>query len=63
MAHRFEFKVIVTVERVEGKFASRYEIADALRDEIENSQPYGVEGLGADGMSSYEVSDFEVEDL
>lgn len=60
MAHTFEFKVTVTVERMSGKFASRDEIADALRDEI--GEPYRVYGVGADGMSEYEVVDFQVED-
>lgn len=62
MAHTFEFKVRVVVERTEGKFASRDEIADALRDELEANQPYGVDGIGADGSSSYEVTEYEVED-
>ncbi|QBZ73231.1 hypothetical protein SEA_THERESITA_42 [Microbacterium phage Theresita] len=62
MAHTFEFKVRVVVERTEGKFASRDEIADALRDEIESNQPYSVDGIGADGSSSYEVTEYEVED-
>lgn len=62
MAHHFAFTVRVTVERTEGKFAARDEIADALRDELEGAQPSEIYGLGADGASTYEVTDFEVED-
>lgn len=62
MAMTFEFKVTVTVERVSGKFASRDEISEALMAELEGAEPYGVSGLGADGMSEYETSDFTVEE-
>lgn len=59
---RFEFKVEVEVERVEGKFASKDEIAEQLRDDIERADPGSVSGVGADGSSEYEVTSWEVSD-
>lgn len=63
MSHRFEFKVSVEVERESGKFAARDEISDALLAELELSDPGTVGGLGADGMTDYNVIDFTVEEL
>lgn len=54
---RFTFTVEVEVERREGKFASRDEITDRLREEIEGAQPSEVEG---DNGGIYEVTAFEV---
>jgi hypothetical protein len=59
---KFTFTVTVEVERVEGKFASRDEIADYLREEIEGAIPGEVDGVGADGDSRYDVTDSTVED-
>lgn len=61
MSHTLTFKVTVQLDRTEGKFASREELADELVAQIEASEPYGVSGVGADGMSEYEVSDYQVE--
>ena len=54
MAYRFTIEV--EVERVEGKFAPRDEIADALISACEDASLYG---LGADGASEYEVVSVE----
>ena len=62
MPMKFTFTVTVEVERIEGKFAPKDEIADALRDEIESANPGSVDGVGADGDTSYEVTEFTVED-
>lgn len=50
---RFTFLVEVEVERVEGKFASRDEISEALLEALEGADPGSVDGVGADGSSSY----------
>lgn len=62
MAHTFVFTVTVEVERDSGKFASRDDIAEQLRDELERADPGTVSGVGADGSSEYTVTRFEVED-
>lgn len=59
---RFTLTVEVEVERTEGKFAGRDEIADALVEAIEDANPSSVDGIGADGISSYEVVDWQVEE-
>ncbi|MFD5864377.1 hypothetical protein ACFWGP_05460 [Agromyces sp. NPDC127015] len=62
MAHRFTFTVTVEVERTTGKFAARDEMADAIREELEGSDPGGLYGLGADGESEYDVTSWEVDE-
>lgn len=59
MAHRFTFTVEVELERTEGKFASRDEMAEAIIDMLEGAED-GVYGIGSDGDSNYEVSNWEV---
>lgn len=62
MAHHFEFNVSVSLERLEGKFASRSDMEDALVEIIEGYIDGEVlDGLGSDGETSYEVSDFSVD--
>lgn len=51
------FTVCVEVERTEGKFASREELTDLLREEIEGSDPVSLEG---ENGGQYEVVSFEV---
>lgn len=58
---RFDFLVTVDVERTEGKFATRDEVAEELQAAIEGADPGTVDGVGADGMSSYEVQSWDVE--
>lgn len=59
---RFDFLVSVEVERVEGKFAARDEVEEQLREAIESADPGSVDGVGADGTSSYEVSSWDVQE-
>lgn len=62
MSHRFEFKVSVEVSRESGHFATRDEMAEQLRDEIEGSSPSYLSGLGSWGDGEYVVDDFQIED-
>jgi hypothetical protein len=59
---RFTFTVEVEVERTEGKFASRDEVAEQITDALDSANPGSVDGIGADGMSTYEVTDWSVEE-
>lgn len=59
---RFDFLVSVEVERVEGKFASRDEVAEELVSALTDADPSSIDGIGADGTSSYEVSSWDVEE-
>lgn len=61
MAHTIEFKVTATIDRTSGLFASRDDIAEAMRQEIEDGNPGSLYGLGNNGDSEYEITDFEVE--
>jgi hypothetical protein len=60
MAHSFTFTVTVTLERTQGKFAARDDLAEALRGELEGADPGGVYGVGADGASDYDVTGWDV---
>lgn len=52
--------VDIDVDRVSGKFASRDEIEEALITMIEGANEGSVSGVGADGDSEYEISDWTV---
>ena len=54
---QFVFIVNVTVERTEGKFATRDEIGDAILSELEGADPNQVDGE-AGGI--YEITEWEV---
>ncbi len=57
MAHRFTVVLEVEVERVEGKFASRDEIAEAIQDALASAgEGESLSGLGADANSEYEIT-------
>jgi hypothetical protein len=58
---RFEMKVIVEVERLEGKFASRDELEQEIFNAISDANPSQIDNVGADGASSYEITSWEVE--
>ena len=62
MSHKFSFKVSVETNRESGKFATRDEQADSLRDAIEGADPGYLSGLGDYGDSEYTVDLWEVED-
>lgn len=57
---RFTFTVEVEVERVEGKFASREEVAEQLEEALADADPSSIDGIGSDGTSSYEVQVWDV---
>lgn len=63
MAHTFEFKVTVTTERTEGKFAPRDEQAEQINIMLEAANEGSIDGIGADGESTYEITDWSVEEL
>jgi len=55
----FRFVVEAEVERTEGKFASREELSEQMRDEIEAADPGQLEG---ENGGQYEVTSWEVSD-
>ncbi len=52
--------VEVECERLEGKFAGRDEISEQLQEALDNANIGIVDGIGADGTTSYEVVDWQV---
>jgi hypothetical protein len=59
---RFTYTVEVEVERVEGKFASRDEVAEQLQEALESADPGSIDGIGSDGTSGYEVTSWSVDE-
>jgi hypothetical protein len=57
----FAFTITIEVDRVQGKFASRDEIEGLLIEAIEDIGATDLTGIGADGNSEYEISDFSWE--
>ena len=56
MAHTFKVELEIVVERIEGKFASRDEIADAINEALASvAEGDSLSGIGADGTSEYEI--------
>jgi hypothetical protein len=55
----FTFTVTVEVERTQGKFATREELAEQIISELEGANPGTLEG---ENGGEYEVSDFTVEE-
>jgi hypothetical protein len=56
MAHTFKVELEIVVERLEGKFASRDEIADAIAETLDHiAEGESLSGIGADGTSEYEI--------
>jgi hypothetical protein len=62
MIMRFVFTVAVEVERDEGKFAARDEVAEQIAEALEQADPSTIDGVGADGTSTYSVTDWVVEE-
>jgi len=56
----FHYTVRVLVDRTEGLFASREEIAEQIREELEAAEPGALEG---EEGGVYEVTEFEVEEV
>ena len=63
MASNFTFEVQVSIERVQGKFATREELAEQVLGWLENCNEGTISGVGSDGDSEYEVQDFEVQEI
>lgn len=57
---KIKFIIDVEVERVQGKFASKDEIVEAIVGMLEGADEGSVEGIGADGDSEYEIISWEV---
>lgn len=57
---KFTFTIEVEVERESGKFASRDDVEEALRTELEGADPGQVDGVGSDGDSVYTVASWDV---
>jgi hypothetical protein len=57
------FEVEIQLERVGGKFAPREEVVDALREQLEQAAGEGVSGVGADGDTEYEASDYTITEI
>lgn len=60
MTHRIRVTIDVELERIQGKFASRSEMAEAIIDELEGADPGSIYGIGADADSDYEVVGWDV---
>jgi hypothetical protein len=61
MAHRFTVILEVEVERTEGKFVSRDELAEAIQEALAGAgEGESMSGLGVDSSSEYEIISTEV---
>ena len=60
MGMSFTFQVEIEVERTEGRFASKAELAEQLLEAIEGSDPGS---LYSDAGGEYEVISFEVTEV
>ena len=56
---RFEFTVSVEVERTEGKFASRDELAEAIQEALDGADPGELEG---EAGGQYQTVAWEVQE-
>jgi Arc/MetJ-type ribon-helix-helix transcriptional regulator len=63
MTIQIELKVIVTLEHVTGKFASRDDMIEKLIEELEGAELSSLDDLGEDGATSYEVASWEIEEI
>jgi hypothetical protein len=55
---RYRIVVEVEVERESGKFAPRDEVHDAIVSAILDADPGSIDGVGADGDSVYNVTEW-----
>lgn len=62
MAHTFTFTVTVELERETGKFATRDEMAEAIIEWLEAADEGTIDGIGADGESTYNTTSWQVEE-
>lgn len=63
MAHTFTFTVTVELEREQGKFATRDEMAEEIIEWLQNADEGSIYGIGADGDSTYNTTQWEVEQV
>lgn len=61
MSMTFQFLVTVEVSRTQGKFATREELAEQIRAELEGADPGSLEGAegGEYTVESFDVADHE----
>lgn len=57
---RFEFVVLVEVERSEGKFASRDELAEQIQEALDSADPGTLEG---ENGGVYDVQDWSIAEI
>lgn len=57
---RFTFTVEVEVERTQGKFATRDELADQIKDALENASPGDLQG---ENEGEYTINDWTVDEV
>lgn len=64
MSHTIKVEIEVVVDRVEGKFASRADIEEAvsevIQDAVGNATGEALSNLGMDGDSEYEITSVTV---
>ena len=58
---RIVIRIEAEVERAKGVFAPKDEIRDALLDAVMVADPGTLYGLGANGDTDYEITNWEVE--
>jgi hypothetical protein len=58
----FVFTVRVQTERESGKFASKDDLREEIRTWLEGANEDEISGVGSDGDSVYNVTEWEVED-
>lgn len=63
MAVVIRLSITVELDHETGKFAGKDELEEFLRNELESCDPGSVDGVGADGMSTYAVSSWTVDSL
>ena len=57
----FEFLVSVDAERIQGKFATKDEVQEAIQAMLDEANPGSLDGLGPDGSTEYEIADWSVD--
>ena len=64
MSHTIKVEIEVVVDRVEGKFASRADIEEAvgevIQDAVADATGEALSDLGMDGDSEYEITSVSV---
>lgn len=58
---KVRLQVDVELSHVEGKFAGKDEVEEAIAEMVEAADEGMVSGVGADGDTTYEIEDWAVE--